>query len=81
MVTNIVRPFRAETIPEFITRHGGVASTANIAGRFGWYLRDAKRKLDALARDGEIEKIGPHSTKKTGDGTPYAGICSWRLPT
>lgn len=81
MVTNIVRPFRAETIPEFITRHGGVASTANIAGRFGWDIRDAKRKLDALARDGEVEKLGPHSTRKTRAGAPYAGICSWRVLT
>lgn len=77
----VIRPFPEESVAEFIRRHGGVASTANIAGRFGWDIREAKRRLDALARDGVVEKLGPASTKKTAEGTPYAGICSWRAVT
>jgi hypothetical protein len=47
-----------ESVPDFIRRHGGVSNTCNIAARFGWDMRDARRKLSALERAGEIERAG-----------------------
>jgi len=62
-----------ETLAEFITRHGGVANTSNIAQRFGWDMRTAKRTLEAAAKRGEVEKVPAHEW--------YLGkVCSWRIP-
>lgn len=65
----------AETLPEFIRRHGGVANTVNIAQRFGWYVTDAKKLLEAAAARGEIEKVPAHAY-----GLGGGRVCSWRLP-
>lgn len=63
-----------ETVAQFITRHGGVANTSNIAQRFGWSVAEAKRRMEALAASGQIEKIPAH---EWGLGK----VCSWRVPT
>jgi hypothetical protein len=64
-----------ETVAEFITRHGGVANTSNIAQRFGWYVSDAKATLEAMAARGELVKVPAHAW-----GLGGGRVCSWRLP-
>lgn len=61
-----------ETVAEFIQRHGGVANTSNIAGRFGWSMREAKRRLEALASTGQVEKAPAHVWD-------HGKVCSWRV--
>jgi Mn-dependent DtxR family transcriptional regulator len=41
-----------ETIVEFIRRIGGEALTSDVAQRFGWYIDDARKELQALQRQG-----------------------------
>lgn len=61
-----------ETVAQFIARHGGVANTSNIAQRFGWPVAEAKRRMEALAASGQIEKVPAHEWD-------YGKVCSWRL--
>lgn len=62
-----------ETVTQFIARHGGVANTSNIAQRFGWSVPEAKRRLDAMAVSGLVEKVPAHAWS-------LGQVCSWRLP-
>lgn len=71
-ITLTVVSIGAETVAEFILRHGGVANTANIAARFGWDMRTARRNLENAARRGELEKMPAHEW-------PLGRVCSWRL--
>jgi hypothetical protein len=70
----VVRPFKYEGIVGFIRREGGVSNTDCVAKRFGWDIREAKRRLEALAGAGLVEKVAAHAWDVPGQ------ICSWRLP-
>lgn len=69
-----LRVIGAETLAQFIARHGGVANTVNVASRFGWNVREAKRRLEAAAKDGIVQKIAAHDY-----GTAGGRVCSWKL--
>lgn len=62
-----------ETVAQFITRHGGVANTSNIAQRFGWSMREAKRRMEVLAASGQVEKVPAHTWS-------FGKVCSWSNP-
>lgn len=78
--SNVHRIGRDEDVPGFIRRDAGDrgrVSTRVIAQRFGWDMRVAKRRLDALAREGRIvdEGLSPQAFPGTG-----GQVTLWGLP-
>jgi len=49
-----------ESIPEFLRRagQGKAIPTTHVGTRFGWDCREARRRLEALERRGEVRRAG-----------------------
>jgi hypothetical protein len=61
-----------ETVEEFIGR-AGIVSTANVANRFAWTMRETLTRLNTMAAEKKIIKIGLRNSDRHATN-------EWRLP-
>lgn len=74
-MTDIISPFQQETVEGLLGRADSPLTTAAIAGRFGWQIPEARRRLKRLAADGKIVEV-----RKTFHGIGAGNLLGWTLP-
>lgn len=68
----VIRPFAHVTIIDFVKSEGGVASTRQVAQRFGWCMTQARAELRILDERGELTC---DLRRNAGGGAMY----DWRI--